>query len=29
MSSKSVAIQELWSRVIVIGYKTGNLKAEN
>ena len=28
ISSKSVAIWECWSRVIVIGYKTDNLKAE-
>ena len=29
MSSKFVAIQERWSRVLVIGYKSDNLKAEN
>ena len=28
ISSKSVAIRECWSRVIVIGYQTDNLKAE-
>ena len=28
ISTKSVAIRECWSRVIVIGYKTDNLKAE-
>ena len=28
ISSKSVAIRECWLRVVVIGYKTDNLKAE-